>query len=191
MAWQQTANAFCSRCGAWVPPDQAARQDPPVCTHCEIIDVPVICCLCKTRVSASTLTIKEMQRYIADGRYVCPKCKALRSLKVPTKKITGICAYCGRMAHLTRDHVIPKTRGVSGGPLVLVCEKCNTSKASKSLYEWLETFPPDAPQRSFVPMLVENLRKHLHPAMMAQIEADRSEHVGASMSRSDSSCLIM
>ncbi len=48
------------------------------------------------------------------------------------------CAYCGKRKKLTRDHIIPVTRGgqESIGNLVPACDTCNKSKNDKLLVEW-------------------------------------------------------
>jgi len=49
------------------------------------------------------------------------------------------CIYCGTEGKLTHEHILPTCRG---GPdcadnAVMVCQKCNSSKGGKRLYEWL------------------------------------------------------
>ncbi len=48
------------------------------------------------------------------------------------------CIYCGGKDRLTLDHILPKSRGGPDSPdnAVWVCQKCNSSKGSKRLYEW-------------------------------------------------------
>jgi len=48
------------------------------------------------------------------------------------------CAYCGERKPLTRDHVIPLSRGGRNaiGNLVPACGSCNYSKGQKLLVEW-------------------------------------------------------
>jgi 5-methylcytosine-specific restriction endonuclease McrA len=48
------------------------------------------------------------------------------------------CAYCGESAELTREHIIPLSRGGrhSIGNLLPVCGPCNFSKGSRLLVEW-------------------------------------------------------
>lgn len=48
------------------------------------------------------------------------------------------CAYCGEQTILTRDHVIPLSRGGrhSIGNLLPACRRCNTSKLARFLMEW-------------------------------------------------------
>jgi 5-methylcytosine-specific restriction endonuclease McrA len=48
------------------------------------------------------------------------------------------CAYCGESRPLTRDHVIPLTRGGRHaiGNLLPACKPCNSSKHQKLLVEW-------------------------------------------------------
>jgi hypothetical protein len=49
------------------------------------------------------------------------------------------CVYCGSMAELTTDHLIPRSRGGddSADNVVLACQPCNTSRAEKGVFEWL------------------------------------------------------
>ena len=48
------------------------------------------------------------------------------------------CAYCGDVAKLTIDHVVPITRGGrhSIGNLLPACRSCNASKNNRFLVEW-------------------------------------------------------
>jgi 5-methylcytosine-specific restriction endonuclease McrA len=48
------------------------------------------------------------------------------------------CAYCGEQRPLTRDHVIPLSRGGRNaiGNLVPACGACNYSKRDKFVVEW-------------------------------------------------------
>lgn len=53
------------------------------------------------------------------------------------------CVYCGAKERLSLDHIIPLA---SGGPhaednLVVACSRCNSSKGSKPLADWLQTQP--------------------------------------------------
>ncbi len=47
------------------------------------------------------------------------------------------CQYCGSSKHLTLDHVIPRSRGGkhTWDNVVTACEKCNSKKSDKTLYE--------------------------------------------------------
>ena len=49
-----------------------------------------------------------------------------------------VCAYCGENVALTRDHVIPLTRGGSDNieNILPACQPCNSSKRNKTLEEW-------------------------------------------------------
>jgi 5-methylcytosine-specific restriction endonuclease McrA len=51
----------------------------------------------------------------------------------------GHCAYCGKEAKLTLDHVVPLSKGGkhSKENIVAVCTHCNCSKKDKTLEEWL------------------------------------------------------
>lgn len=49
------------------------------------------------------------------------------------------CCYCGSTQVLSADHVIPRKKGGndSGENLVWCCQKCNSSKSSNDLLEWM------------------------------------------------------
>lgn len=48
------------------------------------------------------------------------------------------CAYCGEVAPLTKDHVIPVSRGGRHaiGNILPACQSCNSSKGNRLLVEW-------------------------------------------------------
>ena len=50
----------------------------------------------------------------------------------------GHCAYCGKEAKLTLDHVIPLSKGGkhSKDNAVAACAHCNSSKGNRTLAEW-------------------------------------------------------
>lgn len=50
----------------------------------------------------------------------------------------GHCAYCGKEAKLTLDHIIPLSKGGkhSKDNVVPACAHCNSSKGNKTLEEW-------------------------------------------------------
>ena len=49
------------------------------------------------------------------------------------------CVFCGSTENLQTDHLIPKSRGGSDSAdnLVQTCQKCNTSRNDKGIFEWL------------------------------------------------------
>ena len=49
------------------------------------------------------------------------------------------CVYCGSIADLTTDHLIPRSRGgdESADNVVLACQPCNASRGEKGIFEWL------------------------------------------------------
>jgi hypothetical protein len=54
------------------------------------------------------------------------------------KEHPDVCVYCDAKIKLTCEHILPLSRG---GPdvadnAVMVCQKCNSSKGDKRLYEW-------------------------------------------------------
>lgn len=73
-----------------------------------------------------------------------------RKLGVDSKRVTardwarllrradGCCAYCGKRAPLTMDHVVPLARGGRHaiGNVTPACERCNKSKGALLLMEW-------------------------------------------------------
>lgn len=64
----------------------------------------------------------------------------------------GFCSYCGAWGMMTRDHVVPKSRG--GTCIVPACHRCNCSKGDLDLWQWLQLLPLDAPQQHYVPMVL-------------------------------------
>lgn len=57
------------------------------------------------------------------------------------------CYYCGSAMMLSADHVFSRKRGGDdcGDNLILACRKCNSSKSSRDLLEWMYSkneFPP-------------------------------------------------
>lgn len=50
----------------------------------------------------------------------------------------GMCAYCKTRPGVTRDHVVPVSRGGSHAPdnIVPACKRCNSSKNNRLLSEW-------------------------------------------------------
>lgn len=50
----------------------------------------------------------------------------------------GLCAYCKKNKSDSIDHVVPLSKGGSNyiGNILPVCKRCNSSKGSKTLYEW-------------------------------------------------------
>ena len=49
------------------------------------------------------------------------------------------CVYCGFKGDLTVEHILPKSCGGPDIPdnVIRICSKCNSSKGSKRLYEWI------------------------------------------------------
>lgn len=54
------------------------------------------------------------------------------------RRFGGRCAYCGKDARLTMDHVVPIIRGGthSVGNIVPACMSCNTHKQGRFITEW-------------------------------------------------------
>lgn len=63
----------------------------------------------------------------------------------------SVCWYCGASvpaSGLTRDHVLPLSKGGSDSPdnIFMVCSRCNSSKCDSDLMEWFEdSFNEPAP----------------------------------------------
>jgi hypothetical protein len=59
---------------------------------------------------------------------------------IKEREQTNKCIYCDSETDLTLDHILPSIRGGPDDPdnAVWVCQKCNSSKGSKRLYEWYE-----------------------------------------------------
>lgn len=49
------------------------------------------------------------------------------------------CHYCGRATRLTKDHVIPRSRGGTDAEanIVFACRNCNSAKGDRTPEEWL------------------------------------------------------
>jgi 5-methylcytosine-specific restriction endonuclease McrA len=56
-------------------------------------------------------------------------------------KYNGHCAYCGKEAKLTLDHVIPLSKGGkhSIDNVVPACKHCNSSKQARTTEQWLRS----------------------------------------------------
>ena len=76
-----------------------------------------------------------------EGRLFLSLSKKTISLQ-PVGNLKGqstCCAYCGKTSKfLTRDHVIPKSRGGAkeASNIVLACRECNQVKADRTPAEW-------------------------------------------------------
>ena len=89
------------------------------------------------------------------GSIACIECAHYRGIQRRGKRV-GVCAYCGNVRVLTREHVIPKCTG-QPTDILKVCTWCNNNKGSMSLREWLLTLPSSAPQWIFVPKIMIEL----------------------------------
>ena len=75
------------------------------------------------------------------------------------------CWYCGSKEQLSADHIVPQARGGchGGENLVYACRRCNSSKGSKDLLEWMHQrgqFPPLYLLRRYLKMAIEHCRRH-------------------------------
>lgn len=63
----------------------------------------------------------------------------LRQSRRPQLEKTGVCAYCGSGHDITKDHVIPRSRGGANTPenIVWACRNCNSAKGDRTPEEWL------------------------------------------------------
>jgi hypothetical protein len=87
------------------------------------------------------------RRILGLGRLpVCIACQEDKKKRTEAAK-TGVCAMCGNVRRLTREHLVPRCRG--GTLCVMACSWCNANKGDKSLAEWLRGLPPLAPQHHF------------------------------------------
>lgn len=61
----------------------------------------------------------------------------------------GICAYCGKEAKLTADHIVPVSKGGASNinNIVPVCQSCNSSKHNYDLDAWYPQQPFFMPER--------------------------------------------
>lgn len=50
-----------------------------------------------------------------------------------------VCAYCAKPGELSRDHVVPRSRGGPdhAGNIVMACRLCNSAKGDRLASEWL------------------------------------------------------
>jgi 5-methylcytosine-specific restriction endonuclease McrA len=68
----------------------------------------------------------------ATGSHTLEQWEALK------KKHGDRCAYCGKVGEMTRDHIVPLSRGGANSldNLTPACKSCNSSKRDKSVQEW-------------------------------------------------------
>ena len=77
------------------------------------------------------------------------KCLGGRSQKHKIKAVVkqrfgGACAYCGCVPrYLTLDHIVARSKGGLDvkSNLAAVCQRCNKSKGSRSLWQWWQASP--------------------------------------------------
>jgi len=78
--------------------------------------------------------VRKAQRRGADGSHTAAEWQAR------LEEFDYRCAYCGRKGgRLTRDHVVPLSRGGSDSikNIVPACRKCNGRKRDLTLDEWM------------------------------------------------------
>lgn len=89
----------------------------------------------KNRVASRQIVQRRRARAAEnDARLVTPK-----DWERLCRRYGNRCAYCGSMATLEQDHIVPIVRGGRHaiGNLLPACRSCNSSKGSKLLIEWL------------------------------------------------------
>ena len=86
---------------------------------------------------------EAVRHLYTNGRLFLSRSRKTVSLK-PFHK-TGVklrcCVYCGRVAkNLTKDHVVPKSKGGATGAsnIVLACKPCNQVKADRTPAQWAQ-----------------------------------------------------
>ena len=75
------------------------------------------------------------------------------------------CCYCGTMANLSIDHLIPRSKGGSdhGENLVWACRSCNSSKSAADVLMWFERrgeFPPLLLLRRYLKVAYQHCLDH-------------------------------
>jgi 5-methylcytosine-specific restriction endonuclease McrA len=88
------------------------------------------------------LRIPEHEVYLiaSRGKPLLRKPDGPRSFPKHRMKRSALeCVYCGSQSDLTRDHVIPVSRGGSNDPsnIVVACRTCNCTKGDRTPEEWL------------------------------------------------------
>jgi len=87
------------------------------------------------------------------------------------------CAYCGSLARLTKDNIIPKSRLDAYtqivGNILLVCGICNVMKTNLTLSEWLETLPENAVQKIYVPRFLTMIPSEINNFLKLQVQTNK------------------
>ncbi len=79
------------------------------------------------------------------------KQEGLSGESMSRSKKSPVCVYCGSNVNLTRDHVVPRSRGSefklkrrqlnNASNLVTCCYRCNQAKGDRSPEEWFDEHP--------------------------------------------------
>lgn len=95
----------------------------------------VACCVYLNMQWPVEKVARELERQVELVRRVADASKPL--LRQPREKHE--CHYCGRTTRLTKDHVIPRSRGGSDDDsnIVFACRNCNAAKGDRTPQEWL------------------------------------------------------
>ena len=104
----------------------------------------------------------KLQRRLIDGTM------KMRSLYDDERiKMTApqACYYCGSVYVLCVDHLIPKMRGGvdASDNLIWACRRCNSSKGSRDLLEWMTArsrFPPILLLRRYIKLVARYCEQH-------------------------------
>jgi 5-methylcytosine-specific restriction endonuclease McrA len=102
------------------------------------------CEQCGSFFDIASIQKSRLKLFEAYGRRVCTHC-INQNRRAYSR---GYCAYCGVYKNLTKDHIIPRSRGGADikDNITMVCSRCNSAKGNKTLEEWLDSLPADAPQ---------------------------------------------
>ena len=106
----------------------------------------------------------RLQRGLIDGTM---RMRSLYDDERIKMTVPQACYYCGGTDRLCVDHLIPKMRG---GPdasdnLIWSCRRCNSSKGSQDLIEWMTAknrFPPILLLRRYVKIVARYCEEHGH-----------------------------
>lgn len=77
--------------------------------------------------------VVRLVRYV-EQKWLYSRTRATYSREGVLLRDRGQCAYCGRFAATTMDHVLPRSRGgeTSRGNAVAACEPCNAGKGDRT-----------------------------------------------------------
>lgn len=104
----------------------------------------IMCDICNKELPICQYSKSEQKRYSKGFSSRCKLC-------VHNEKM-GYCEYCGKFCCLTKDHIVPKALGgiTIYSNIAFVCRTCNERKGQTPLYEWINSLPPNAPQKNYI-----------------------------------------